>query len=171
MSPRGETVFFLESNTTMYCEDKNHSVELKYTLMKYQSERVTRFITESKAHLLTDRNLTLPMSFKTSSMLGISGGFGFKTVWPSFLFPLRSLIRSMAENVRWRLGGGSGGGGGGGGGGGAREPEGGGGGGGAPAVAAEVKQRKYGSLNRAKREILLPPSGKSMLPQQRHNTG
>lgn len=114
--------------------------------MKYQSERATQFITKLKAHLLTDRNLTLPMSFKTSSMLGISGGFGFKTVGPSFLFPLRSLIRSSAENVRWRLGGGSGGGGGGGGGGGAREPEGGGGGGGAPAVAAEVKQRKYRSL-------------------------
>lgn len=95
---------------------------------------------EVKAYLLTDLNLTLLMSFKTSSMFGISTGFESKNVWPCVFFPLRSFIKSMAENVRWRLeGGGSGGGGGGGGG---TEPEGGGGSGGVPVEAAEVKQRK-----------------------------
>lgn len=63
-------------------------------------------------------------------MLGISAVLGSKTV-----FPFRSLINSMAENVRRRLGGGGGGGGGGG-----RVPQG--GGGGAPVVAADVEERE-----------------------------
>lgn len=123
------------------------------------------FTIRVKAYLLTDRNLTLLMSFKTSSMLGIFAGFESKNVWPSVFFPLRCFIKSMAENVRWRLGGGGSGGGGGGGGGGGREPEGGGGGGGVPVVAAEVKQRKEKSFNCATSEIVLPPRGKCMLLQ------
>lgn len=93
-----------------------------------------------QSYLLTDRSLTLLISFNTSSMFGIFADFESKVVWPSPLFALRSFIKSMAENVLWRPGRGGRGGGSGGGGGGGREPEGGGGGGGAP--EAEVKQRK-----------------------------
>lgn len=64
-------------------------------------------------------------------MLGISAGLESKTVAWSVFFPLRSFIKSMAENVRCRPGGGRGGGGGGGG----RLPEGG-GCGGTPVIAA-----------------------------------
>lgn len=92
--------------------------------------------TEWKSYLLTDRSLTLLISFNTSSMFGNSAGFESKVVWRSPRFPLRSFIKSMVENVLWRLGGGGRGGGGGGGG---REPEGGGGGGGAPGAAAGGK--------------------------------
>lgn len=113
----------------------------------FVSKCISWFTIEVKAYLLTDLNLTLLMSFKTSSMLGISTGFESKNVWPCVFFPLRSFIKSMAENVRWRLEGGGSGGGGGGGGGGGMEPEGGGGSGGVPVEAAEVKQRKEKSLD------------------------
>lgn len=73
-------------------------------------------------------------------MFGISGLVS-NTVWLFVFFPLRSFIKSIAENVRWRLGGGGSGGGGGGGGG--RVPPGGGGGGSVPVVAAVVKQKRH----------------------------
>lgn len=88
-------------------------------------------------------------------MFGISAGFDSKLAWRSPLFPLRSFIKSMAENVLWRPGGGGRGGGGGGGG---RAPEGGGGGGGAPGAAAGEKQRKETSLI-ARSSPLMPPRG------------
>lgn len=99
-------------------------------------------------------------------MFGTSVGFESKVVWRSPRFPLRSFIKSMAENVLWRHGGGGRGGGGGGGG---REPEGGGGGGGAPGAAAGGKQRKEYSLIPLWLP-LMPPRGTYVLLQRKTNT-
>lgn len=77
------------------------------------------------------------MSFKISSMLGISAVLDSGAVRQFAFLPLRSFIKPMAENDRCSPGGGRGGGGGGGGGGG-RTPE---GGGGPPVAAAGAKQR------------------------------
>lgn len=98
-------------------------------------------------------------------MFGISAGFESKVAWRSPRFPLRSFIKSMAENVLWRLGGGGRGGGGGGGG---REPEGGGGGGGAPGAAAGRKQRKEHLIPLC--SPLTPPRGTYVLLQRKTNT-
>lgn len=68
-------------------------------------------------------------------MLGISAVLGSRAVGEFAFLPLRSFIKSMAENDRCIPGGGGRGGGGGG-----RVPEG--GGGGPPVAAAGSKQRK-----------------------------
>lgn len=73
-----------------------------------------RMCPKVESYLLTDRSLTLFMSFRMSSMFGNSAGLVSKTVWQSVLFPRLSFIKSMAENDRCIFGGGGGGGGGGG---------------------------------------------------------